>query len=398
VLLVLSLVPGLPKVSFILLAAGAAILARSVGKGETTEEGLSVATPGHAPGGPPPDAAEAVSRLDEISLEVGYGLVAMVDEAQGGQLLRRIRALRKHLATQLGFLVPPIHITDNLRLRPREYVVQLRGVEIARWELQGESLLAISSESDAPAIEGVPTNEPAFGVGAKWIIPERREQALAAGYAVVDQTSVIATHLAELIRRHSGELLTRSETKRLLDSLSESHPKVAEELGPKILSLGEVHKVLQQLLREQVSVRDLVTILETLIEAAPINKNLVQLVESVRQALGRALVHPLLAEDGKLLLITLDPTIEEEITRATSGAAPTNRNFGLQTSFLRRVLDGLRRLVGDPVANASPVLLCSSPARFHLRRQLEPFLPKVVVLSPGEIPPTVPVQSLGMVS
>jgi flagellar biosynthesis protein FlhA len=398
VLLGLALVPGLPKASFIFLAATLALIARFVGKTETVDEKRLAVASGGVPIGPAPEPVEPIARLDELSLEVGFGLVALVDEGQGGQLLRRIRALRKHLASQLGFLIPPIHITDNLRLKPQEYVVQLRGVEIARWEMQGDSLLAISSESDAPAIEGRLTSEPAFGVGAKWIVPELREQALAAGYAVVDQTSVIATHLAELVRRHSAELLTRSETKRLLDALSESHPKLAEELVPKILTLGEVHKVLQQLLREQVSVRDLVTILETLIDAAPGNKSLVFLVESARQALGRALVHPLLTEDGKLILITLDPLIEEEITRATSGVPPGNRHLGLQPSFLRRVLDGLRKLVGDPVANASAVLLCSSPARFHLQRQLEPFLPKVVVLSPGEIPPTISVQSLGMVS
>ncbi|HWP85513.1 MAG TPA: flagellar biosynthesis protein FlhA, partial [Terriglobia bacterium] len=313
VLLSLALIPGLPKVSFLLLAAALAAAARFLGPAKTAEENLPAAAGGPVPAGPLPEPAESTLKLDELSLEVGYGLVALVDEAQGGQLLRRIRALRKHLASQLGFLVPPIHITDNLRLKPKEYVVQLRGVEIARWEMQGDSLLAISSESDVPAIEGVPTSEPAFGVGAKWIVPERREQALAAGYAVVDQTAVIATHLAELIRRHAGELLTRSETKRLLDGLSESHPKLVEELVPKILTLGEVHKVLQQLLREQVSVRDLVTILEALIEAAPVNKSLVSLVESARQALGRALVHPLLTEEGKLILITLDPSIEEEI-------------------------------------------------------------------------------------
>ncbi len=169
---------------------------------------------------------------------------------------------------QLGFIVPPIHITDNVRLKPREYVVSLRGVEIARWEMLEDRVLAISSELSPPPLPGTPTREPAFGVAALWIARALESQALASGYAVVDQTSVLSTHLAEVIRQHAYELLTRHETKRLLDRLSDSHPKLVEELVPKTLSLGEVQKVLQQLLREQVSIRDLATILESLLDPA----------------------------------------------------------------------------------------------------------------------------------
>ena len=197
---------------------------------------------------------------------MGYGLVPLVDAKQGGQLLQRVKALRRHLAVQLGFIVPPMHITDNLKLGPREYVIYLRGVEIARWEMRDDCLLAISSEATPPELQGFATNEPAFGVAARWIVPGLREQALASGYAVVDQTSVMATHLAEVIKQHAHELLSRQETKRLLDRLGESHPKLCEELVPKLMSLGEVQKVLQQLLREQVSIRDLGTILESLLD------------------------------------------------------------------------------------------------------------------------------------
>ena len=214
---------------------------------------------------------------------------------------------------------------------------------------------------------------------------------------MVDQTSVLATHLAELIRQHAHELLTRQETKRLLDRLGESHPKLVEELVPKTLSLGEVQKVLQQLLREQVSIRDLATVLEALLDTAAISKNPVLLVEAARQALGRALVRPLLSDDGGLRVLTLDHGIEEELTRAFSPQMPATTSAGLQPSFVRRILDSLRQLAGEQVAQTAPVLLCSTPARFHLRRLLEPFLPKVVVLSPLEIPPMVPVQSLGTV-
>jgi flagellar biosynthesis protein FlhA len=245
---------------------------------------------------------------------------------------------------------------------------------------------------------GVATKEPAFSVAAKWISPARQEQALAAGYAVVDQTSVIATHLSELIKQNVHELLTRQEVRRLMDSLNETQPKLVEELVPKLLSFGEVQKVLQQLLREQVSIRDLTTILETLVDTASVNKHPVVLIEAVRQALGRSLVRPLLSEDGKLRLATLDPSLEEEMIRAFDPQSSATQGAGLQSSFSSRMLKGVQRLFGDQASAAAPVLLCATPARFHLRRLLEPFIPRVVVLSPAEIPAPVQVQSLGMVS
>jgi len=340
---------------------------------------------------------EGLLRLDEMHLEVGYALVPLVDQARGGQLLQRIRALRRHLATQLGFLVPSVHITDNMRLKPREYVVELRGVEIARWEMQQDRLLAISSDPHASFLEGLDTQEPAFGVSARWIEPRLQEKALASGYAVVDQTSIIATHLAEIVRQNAHTLLTRQETKRLLDALAETQPKLVEELVPRLLSLGEAQKVLQLLLREQVSIRDLPAILETLLSAAPVNKNMVYLVETVRQALGRALVTPLLGTDRKLRVITLDPAMEAELGQGIEAPMPGERSTAQAAPLLRRVLDGMQRLVGDPTAVGSTILLCASPGRFHLRRLLEPFLPRVVVLSPAEIPASVSVQSLGVV-
>jgi flagellar biosynthesis protein FlhA len=280
-------------------------------------------------------------------------------------------------------------------LKPKEYAIALRGAEVARWELYQDNLLAISSEGSPRPLPGVATKEPAFGVAAVWIPPALQNQALASGYAVVDQTSVLATHLAEVVKQHAHELLTRQETKRLLDRLAESHPKLVEELVPKVLSLGEVQKTLQQLLREQVSIRDLSTILETLLDLAPTNKNPVLLVEAARQTLARALVQPLLSENGGLRVVTLDRSLEEELGRAFGGPSSAGTT-ALQPPFARRILDGLRRLAGDQVAVASPVLLCSTPARYHLKRLLEPFLPKVVVLSPLEVPAVVEVHSLGV--
>ena len=398
VMLSLTLIPGLPKLSFLVLGTGAAWLAwRTKEKPAATAAIAEKGEPGRK--APAQEQLESVLKLDEISLEVGYSLVALVDQKQGGQLLARIKALRRHLATELGFIVPSIHIMDNMRLKPREYMIKLRGAEVARGETYQDWLLAISSGPNPPELEGVDTKEPAFGVPAKWIAPKLRDRAIAAGYAVVEQTSAIATHLSEVIRRHAHETLTRQETKRLLDALAETQPKLVEELVPRVLSLGEAQKVLQQLLREQVSIRDLPTILETLLDAAAVNRNLVPLVEAVRQALGRAVVAPFLQEDGKLKVLALDPAVEDEITRAfeAQAQAPAGRSTALQTTFLQRIVEGLRKVAGPQLDVAAPVLLCNSPARFHLRRLLEPFVPRVTVLSPAEVPAIVPVQSMGVV-
>ena len=394
VVFLLGLIPGLPKFSFFLLAGAAAFLASRAARSDKA----AAAETATAKKEKKPDNQQQIEKLlklDELSLEVGYALVPLVDQAQGGQLLQRIRALRRHLALQLGFLVPSIHITDNLKLKPREYVIYLRGVEIDRWELYQDRVLAISSEPNPAALDGFDTREPAFGTAAKWIAPGLQELALTKGYVVVDQTSVLATHIAEVVRQFAHELLTRQETKRLLDALAESQPKLVDELVPRLLTLGEVQKVLQQLLREQVSVRDLTTILEVLLDTAGTNKSPVALVEATRQALGRSLVQPLLGEDRKLKVLTLDPAVEQEIQRSVDPQFAGDRS-GASVS-VRRVLEGLQKSIGDKAALNSMTLVCASPARFYLRRLLEPFLPRIIVLSPAEIPATVSVQSLGMV-
>ena len=275
--------------------------------------------------------------------------------------------------------------------------MHLRGVEIARWELRRDCLLAVCSEPTPPPLQGIDTRDPAFNVGAKWITPDLQAKALSCGYAVVDRASVLATHLSELIKQNAHEMLTRQETKRLIDRIGETHPKLIEELIPKLMTLGEVQKVLQQLLREQVSIRDLGTILEVLVDIAPINKNMVNLVEAVRQSLSRAIVRPLLDEKGGLKVFTLNAALEEECSRAATQQMPAVTSGNLQISVARRVLDALRASLGDQVLNTPPILMCASPGRFYLRRLLEPFLPKVVVISPTEIPPIVPVQAVGSV-
>ncbi len=402
VLAALGLMPGLPKIAFFSVGGGLMYAAWKIKVERAPEDAELLELPSAAGGKAAalPSATEAmdsVLKLDELMLEVGVGLVPLVDAKQGGQLLARVKALRKNLAQQLGFLVPSIHITDNLSLREGEYVVHLRGVEIARWEIRRGMMLAISSDIGPPNLPGEETREPAFDVPAKWISSELQAQAISLGYAVVDSTSVLAAHLAEIIKRNAYELLTRQETKRLIDRLNDSHPKLVEDLIPKLMSLGEVQKVLQQLLREQVSIRDIGTILEALVDTAASNKNPVALVEAARQSLGRGLIRPLLDQRGELKVVTLDRTIEEECSRAANLQTGQLSSTGLQISVARRVLESLRASFGDQVGEAPPVLLCSSPGRFYLRRLLEPFLPKIVVISPNEIPPTTMVQSVGVV-
>jgi flagellar biosynthesis protein FlhA len=401
VLLALALIPGLPKLAFLLISSALALLARQIkstpqkaADAAAAQSGAKAAAPGQPAAGS--DQLD-VTKLDDLMLEVGLGLVPMVDTKQGGQLLGKIRSLRKNLAQQLGFLVPSIHITDNVALKEQEYVVYLRGVEIARWELRRDCLLAICSEATPPPLAGIETKDPAFNVNAKWITQALQAQALSSGYAVVDRTSVLATHLSELIKQNAHDLLSRQETKRLIDRINESHPKLVEELIPKLMTLGEVQRVLQQLLREQVSIRDLGTILEVLVDSAATNKNPVLLVEAARHALARGIVKGLLDERGGLKVFTLNAALEEECSRAAIQQIPVASTGNLQVSVARRVLDALKTNLGEQGLSTPPILMCSSPGRFYLRRMLEPFLPKVVVISPTEVPAIIPVQAVGCV-
>ncbi len=388
----LCLIPGLPKLAFLLPAVALGYAGtrakRETPAAEAPERAKKV----------PQENPMAALRLDDLSLEIGFQLIPLVDAKQGGQMLDRVRTLRRHLAGELGFLIPPVHISDNLRLKAREYVVSLRGMEIGRWQTEGNCLLAVNAEAGARPLPGKETREPAYGAPARWIQPALEEQALAAGYSVVDQVTVIGTHLAELIRRHAHELLGRAETKRLLDSLAESHPKLVEELVPKVLSLGEVQRVLQQLLREQVSIRDLGTILEAVLETAPQNRAPAQLVEAARQALGRRLTQFLMDADGTLRVIALEPTIEEELMAlASPDAGGRLLTPGGNGPILRHIVDSVKRLIGPASASVPPVLLCPSPARYHVKRWLEPALPRLSVLAPAEIPAGINVRAVGVV-
>ena len=398
----MCLIPGLPKIAFLTVAAGLFLAARRVAarpvQAPVTEAGA--ASEKKKAGDAQSSDLANLLRLEDLTLEIGFQLIPLVDEKQGGQLLSRVRSLRRHLSAEMGFLVPPVHISDNLRLKPREYLFSLRGIEIGRWQIEGGQLLAVSSDPNRRPLAGKEAREPAFGVPAIWIVPALEDQAIASGYSVVDAVTVITTHLGELIRRHAWELLGRAETKRLMDSLNESHPKLLEELVPKLLSLGEVGRVLEQLLRERVSIRDMGAILEAMLETAAVNKSVVALVESARQALGRRLIQPLLDGEGQLPVLLLDGALEEEILATLSpdtgprmlaaGGAPA-------TPVVRRLADSLRRLIPASSAAALPVLLCPSPARYHVKRWLDPVMPRLAVVAAGEIPPEIRLRPVGTV-
>ena len=397
----MCLIPGLPKIPFLVVAGGLYFVGRRVSASPAPAPPAEMAVSEKKKAGEAAstDLAQLL-RLEELTLEIGFQLIPLVDEKQGGQLLNRVRALRRHLSAEMGFLVPPVHISDNLRLKPREYLFSLRGMEIGRWQTEGGQLLAVSGDVHRRPLTGKEAREPAFGVPAVWILPTLEDQANAAGYSVVDAVTVITTHLGELIRRHSFELLGRSETKRLVDALNESHPKLMEELVPKLLTLGEVGHVLEQLLRERVSIRDLGTILEALLETAPVNKGLVALVEAARQALGRRLIQPLLDGEGQLPVLLLDAALEEEILATLSpemGQRMLSSGGASGTPVLRRLTDSLRRLIPAASAAALPVLLAPSPARYHIKRWLEPILPRLAVVAAAEIPPEIRLLPVGTV-
>ena len=395
----MCLIPGLPKFAF-LLVSGVLFLG-----GRRVAQRAAVAVPeSDAEARKKPEAQSQAAdlsnlmRLEDLTLEIGFQLIPLVDDMQGGQLLQRVRALRRHLSAEMGFLIPPVHISDNLRLKPREYLISLRGMPLGGWVTEGAQKLAVSGDPQRRPLAGRETREPAFGVPAVWIAPALEEQAIAAGYSVVDATTVLTTHLGEIIRTHGWQLLGRAEIKRLMDGLNDSHPKLLEELVPKLLTLGEVSRVLEQLVRERVTIRDLGAILEALLETAALNKSTIALVEAARQALGRRIVQPLLDAEGQLPVLLLEPGLEEELVATlTPESAP--RLLPLPqpptTPVLRRLADSLRRLIGTTATSATPVLLCPSPARYHVKRWLEPLVPRLAVVAAAEIPPEVRLRPLG---
>jgi flagellar biosynthesis protein FlhA len=393
-----GLLPGMPRLPFFLLAVVTGVAAlRTKRRRESEQVIVDKERAEKAEADKPKERIERLLKVDPLGLEVGYALIRYVDANQGGDFLNRIKSIRRQIALDLGIVVPPIHITDNLQLEPRAYSILLKGVEVARGELLPEHCLAINPGTAQEEIGGSPTLEPAFGLEARWIKPVDRERAQLAGYTVVDPTTVLATHLSEIVKSHAHELLGRQETKGLLDAVAETHPKVVEELVPKVLSIGEVQKVMQNLLKERVSIRDAVSIFETLADYGAMTKNFNILTEYCRQALGRSICRQYQNEANELMVFTVSPEIEKSISDAIVHTEQGSY-LGLEPRLAKDIMQRIRRTVEAGAGSKSPVLLCSANVRMYVRQLIERYLPAATILSHNEIPPNLRVTSVGMVS
>ncbi|MBI5634178.1 MAG: flagellar biosynthesis protein FlhA [Nitrospirae bacterium] len=386
ILFVFGLVPGLPHIPFLLIAASFGGLAYVIYKSpvEETPEGKA------AEKAPEEPKIEAFLEIDPLTLEIGYGLIPLVEE-KSGELLAKVKAMRKQLAAEIGFVVPPIHIKDNLQLRPSEYSVLIRGVEVVRGEVMMGYYLAVST-AGAERIEGIPTKEPAFGLAAYWIEARDMERAQTAGYMVVDPATVIATHLTELIRKHCWELLTRNEVQTLLDNVARVYPKMVDELIPVHMTIGGLQRVLQGLLKERVPINDLITILETLLDYAPQTKDVEILTEYVRQSLARYITKQYQAQDGSVPVFTLDPRFERVLVQSLEGGG------ALAPDTVTKLVKGVEGAMGrDKLRGMQPVIVCSVHVRRFLKKIMEKFMPSVVVLSNNEISSSARLYTMGMV-
>jgi flagellar biosynthesis protein FlhA len=354
--------------------------------------------PGAKTGQPVPapsrENVETLLRIEPLAVEVGLGLVRFVEGAQNSPLLRRIASIRRQLATELGYILPPVRVTDNLQLKAREYVILLKGVELSHYELPNGMELAIHSGPNPPPMPGTVAQDPAFGVPAVWITPDTSARARAAGYTVVDAISVLGTHLGEIARRHAHELFSRQDAKKVLDRVNEENSKAVEDLVPKLLSLAAVQKVLQNLLRERVSIRDAATILEALGEAAPITRNTVLLTEYVRQAIRRAIVSSHTTPQGELAAYMVEPSAEHAVEAAVEHSEH-NSVLGLAPQSARDLVGRITRKLERP--DSSAVVLVNPSIRYFIKQLLETAFPDVTVLSHSEIPPEIKVKSLGWV-
>lgn len=391
VLVVLGLFPGLPTVPFIAMGSGLGIAAWGLRKKEV--EATQAATP-TKPAAAAKENLEGLLRVEPLSIEMGLGVVKYVAGGQESPLIKRVSAIRKQLASELGFLLGPVRIVDNISLKAHEYVILLKGAEVGRYELAAGCELAIPvGKVEAPP-EGKPTKEPAFGMAGWWIPADAVEKARRNGFTVVDPVSVIGTHLTEIIRQHSPELMSRQDTKKILDRVAVEHPKVVEDLVPKLLPLSAVQRVFQNLLRERVSIRDAVTVLEALSEAAANTRNPVLLTEYVRQAVRRTIIKPFLNNNGELAVYLLDAPLEQAVESAVEHGEQ-NSHLNLNPNALRDVLRRIQAKVGNP---ETPVAVVASGAsRYFFRQIAESTLRNVFFISHTEIPPETKIVSLGVI-
>jgi len=398
VLFFFGMIPGLPHFPFFVMSIFAGIIGFNKFKDTNKKALIENRKKEDEAKAPTPERVESILPLDIMELEVGYELIPLVDADSNGELLDRIKSVRRQFALELGFIVPPLHIRDNLQLKSNEYGILIKGVEVSRGSIMTGRLLAMNPGTIEKEIDGIQTKEPTFGLPAVWISTSDKQKAQMAGYTVVDSSTVVTTHIKETIKRHASELLGRQETQSLIDKFKESNPKVIEELIPDVLSLGKVQKVLQNLLKEQISIRDLRTILEQLADYGPTTKDTDILTEYVRQALARPITKQFQSADGSLSVMTLNREIEELIHSSIQKTELASF-LSLEPTVAEKLLLKLQEAVESmtPQMETSPVLLASPGIRHHLRKFVERFIPDLAVLSHSEIIPSVQIKTLKVV-
>ena len=409
---VFALIPGLPKLPFLVIAAIFGAIAWAVRNGLPAAKDVDAEARAAARAAlPAPAAEDALGEVgvDALELAIGFGLVPLVESpthpggsgSGGSSLLRRVSMIRRQIATDLGVLIPPVRIHDELGMESHEYVVKVRGSEVTRGRIMPGHLLAMDPGDASGKLQGIPTREPAFGLEAVWVHESSRAEAEALGYTVVDPESVIITHMTETIRAHAAELLTRQDVRALLDKLKETNAAVVEEVVPDALSLGEIQRVLQSLLSEGVPIRDLGTIVEAIGDKARTTRDTSLLSEYARQALGRAITAPHLDEHLRLQAITLDPSIEQEVS--TSITQTTDGEYlAMEPSRAQAIVTALRTQVEHAAARGAgggrtPIILCSARIRRHLRRLIAQAQPHLAVCSYNEIAPGIDVETIGVI-
>jgi len=397
VLAFFGIMPGLPTVPFLLLAGVTGVTGYLTERAERMKAQAAQVEEAAKVEVPEPERVKRLLHVDPMELEIGYGLIPLVDASQGGDILDRITMLRREFATDLGLVVPPIRIRDNLELQPNNYAIKIAGTRLAGGEVMVGMYMALNAAAAPGEIQGIPTAEPAFGLPAVWIGDAQKERAEALGYTVVDATSVLATHVSETIRDHAAELLGRQAVQELLDGVKKNFPVLVDELVPNVLTVGQVQRVLQNLLAERVGIRQLPTILETLSDYGAITKDVDVLGEYVRHGLCRQITAQYRDAEHKVNAVLLDPQLEPQLVNSVQ---KTGRGSALvlDPDTGRLLIDTIGKVVHQASAvAASPVLLCSPTLRLALKRFIGRDLPKLAVLSFSDLAPDAAVQSVGLV-
>lgn len=401
VLLFLAIIPGLPHIAFIILSAlcmtAAYLLYKDEMQHNIQQSQVKQQEMTEIENKEPENVMNLIS-VEPMEIEIGYGLIPLADESSGGDLLQRITSVRRQCAIEMGIVVQPIRIRDNLQLKTNEYVIKIRGTVVAKGELMPNMLLCMDPTNGENSISGISTVEPSFGLPATWINKDQREEAEIKGLTVVDPTTVMVTHLTETIKNHSYEMIGRQEVKMILDSVKEKYPTVVEELIPDLLTIGEVQKVLQNLLRERVSIKDMVTILESLADNSRNTKDIELLTEYVRFALGRSICNSLIDENNSITVVTLSLDLEElvanNIQKSMQGSFPV-----IDPDTTSKILNSLKSTLDSVYFNDNqPVILVSPKIRAAFRKLIEMVFPSVNVLSLNEIPNDVEIKTEGVVS